>query len=254
MLPKSNTRFEIRFEDGHTAQAVHVQKDTPFQTIASQLDIQQPRPTLFITGGAANMSPDDVQMTEAIIDALVLFVNEVGAVMIDGGTTSGVMKMIGSAREKHGLKFDLIGVAPLGKIEYPGHINPHAEAHLESNHSHFILIDGNEWGDESEIILGLTRAIADDGKLPCAGILINGGNISRQEVYLAATKEFKLPMLIVEGSGRAADEIANAFKTGRANQRILQFILAGGDIQLVSTSEGPEALRNKLASRFTSRS
>jgi hypothetical protein len=248
MLP--NIRFEIRFQDGHTAQAVHVHKDTPIQTIASQLDIVQPRPAIFITGGASKMSPEDIKMTEVLIDALVLYINEVNAVMIDGGTTSGVMQMIGSAREKHRLKFDLIGVAPLGKIEFPGHINPNAEAQLEQNHSHFILIDGDEWGDESEIILGLTRVIADGGKLPCAGILINGGTISRQEVYLAATKEFKLPMLIVEGSGRAADEIANAFKTGRANQRILQFILAGGDIQLVSTADGPEALRNKLAARF----
>jgi hypothetical protein len=250
MLPRHNTRFEIQFSNGHSSHAVHVHKTTPPEIIADYLNIQQPIPAIFVTGGASNMSAEDIQMTEQLIETLVLFVEEIGAVMIDGGTTSGVMQMIGKARAKHKLRFSLIGVCPMGKVSYPGHTNPDAEAHLEANHSHFVLIDGDLWGDESEIILGLTRVLSGNGKAPGAGILINGGNISRQEVYLAATKDFKLPMLIVEGSGRVADEIATAFKTGRANQRIMQAILAGGDIQLVSTLDGPDALRGKLVERF----
>jgi hypothetical protein len=245
-----NTHFEIHFEGGHIARAVHVQKTTPLEVVAEQLGVPQPSPVIFVTGGASNMSPEDIKMTEALIDTLVQYVDEVSGLMIDGGTTSGVMQMIGHARARRQLKFNLIGVCPLGKVSFPGHINPESEAQLEPHHTHFVLIDGDSWGDESEFILGLTRILSGSGKMPGAGILINGGNVARQEVYLAATKEYKLPMLIVEGSGRAADEIATAFKTGRANQRILQAILAGGDIQLVSTMEGPEALRSKLVSRF----
>ena len=71
-----------------------------------------------------------------------------------------------------------------------------------------------------------------------------------QEVYLATTHERKMSIIVLEGSGRAADDISTAFRTGKANQKILQAILAGGDIQLVGTIEGPDAMRAKLVAKF----
>jgi hypothetical protein len=55
---------------------------------------------------------------------------------------------------------------------------------------------------------------------------------------------------VLEGSGRAADEISTAYRTGKTNQAVLQAILAGGNIELVGTSEGPDGLRRKLAQKF----
>lgn len=251
MLPDYNTRFEIKFDADHVSQAFRVQKATPPTAITGLLNIPQPAPAIFLTGGAGSMSPEDIERTREIIDMLAHFAVEHKAVIIDGGTNSGIMQMMGAARGKYNLTFPLIGIAPLKKVTFPGYTNPEYEAELDKNHTHFILIDAESWGDESEMILGLTGVISGSGKLPALGILINGGMIARQEVYLAATKEFRMPIVILEGSGRAADEIAAAFKTGRANQRILQAILAGGDIQLVNTVEGADAMRNKLLTRFT---
>jgi hypothetical protein len=59
-----------------------------------------------------------------------------------------------------------------------------------------------------------------------------------------------VPIIVLEGSGRFADEVATAFKTGNAKQSILRAILAGGDIQLVATTDGPEAMRARLEARF----
>ena len=136
------------------------------------------------------------------------------------------------------------------KISYPGYKNPDEEATLEDSHSHFVLVDGAEWGAESHTILRLARVICGGGEQPAVGILINGGRIALHEVYLATSKEYKMPVIILEGSGRMADEISSAFRTGKTKQYIVKAILAGGDIELVGTSEGPEAVREKLAAKF----
>lgn len=247
-LHTHDLRFNIRFPNDNVAQAVRVRSETEPQSVLKLLGIKDSKPTIFVTGGASYMSQEDAERTREMIESVAAFAQEHGAVIVDGGTESGVMQMVGEARRKGAYNFPLIGVSPFGKVQYPNHVNPSAEAELEDSHSHFVLVDGEEWGAESEMIIGVTKALSGLGARPAVGILINGGKIARQEVYLAVSKE--IPMVILEGSGRLADEIATAFKTGKASQRILQAILGGGDIQLISTEEGTGALREKLEKRF----
>lgn len=253
MTVQANAPYNIIFPGGKTAKAVYVSKTVPPADVIARLELTAPAPAIFLTGGASLMSDADIRLTEQFIAVLAQFAQASGATVIDGGTQSGIMQMIGQARALYGLTFPLIGVTPLAKVEYPGHANGTKEADLNPDHTHFVFVDGDEWGDESELILGLTRKLAahmQPEQKPALGILINGGSIARKEVYLAATKELHLPMIIIEGSGRAADEIATVMKTGRTSKRILQAILAGGDIQLVATSQGPGALRTMLESKF----
>jgi hypothetical protein len=253
MTVQAHAPYSILFPGGNTAQAVYVPKTVPPAEVIARLGLSSPVPAIFLTGGAGAMSDEDIRLTQQFIAALAQFAQENGATVIDGGTQSGIMQMMGQARALYGLTFPLIGIAPLSKVEYPGYPNDAKEADLNPDHSHFVFVEGDEWGDESELILGLTRALAahlQPEQKPALGILINGGKIARKEVYLAATKELHIPMIIIEGSGRAADEIATAMKTGRTSKRILQAILAGGDIQLVGTTQGPGALRTMLESKF----
>lgn len=247
-LHTHNMRFRIHFANGNVAEAVRVRPSTEPNGVLALLNMNESAPTIFITGGASAMSEEDILRTQEMIAAVAEFAEQHRAVIVDGGTESGVMQMVGEARRKGSYLFPLIGVSPFGKISYPGMENPNAEAELEDSHSHFVLVDGEEWGAESDMIVGVAKALSGQGMRPAIGILINGGKIARQEVYLAVSKE--IPMLILEGSGRLADEIATAFKTGKASQRILQAILGGGDIQLISTDEGTGALREKLEKRF----
>jgi hypothetical protein len=253
MTVQANAPYSIIFAGGKTAQALYVPKTVQPAEVITRLGLSAPTPAIFLTGGAGGMSDEDIRLTEQFITTLAQFAQEYGATVIDGGTQSGIMQMMGQARSLHSLTFPLIGIAPLSKVEYPGYINPAKDAELNPDHTHFVFIEGNEWGDESELILGLTRALAahmQPEQKHALGVLINGGKIARKEVYLAATKELHIPMIIIEGSGRAADEIATAMKTGRTSKRILQMIIAGGDIQLVGTMQGPGALRTMLESKF----
>jgi hypothetical protein len=246
-----NQCFDVRFENGHVAKAVRVRADADASVALRLLGFDHAFPVIFISGGASNMSEDDKRLTRTIIEAVVTFAEDHHCVIIDGGTEAGIMQMLGDVRKQRGHRFRLLGVTPFGKIEWPGHENAEAEAELEDSHSHFILVEGSEWGAESHMIVRLTRAIAGKNDQPAVGILINGGKIALQEIYLASTGEHRLSVIVLEGSGRAADEISTAFKLGRSNQRILQAIVAGGDIEIVATADGPQAMRKMLETKFT---
>lgn len=249
---KKPQSFTINFRDGHQAIATHIAPQGDAKAVCEILKLESPRPAIFISGGASNMSTTDIQRTQAIMEnGIAKFAEEHGITVIDGGTEAGVMAMIGEARHKHAYQFPLIGVAPNEKIAYPGKPNDHKDADLDDGHSHFVLVEADDWGEESQMIVNLTRAISNYGDRPACGILINGGRIAEHDVYIATAKgKHRIPMLILEGSGRAADDIATAFRTGKTNRAIIQAIIAGGAITLVGLVEGPEAMYKQLKKHF----
>lgn len=249
-LPKQNQRFSMTFDNGMSASAVRVEPDSdPIQAMRV-LGFDRPYPCIFISGGASNMTEEDRQRIRDIMAVVAAFAQQKGAVIVDGGTEAGVMQMIADARLHGGHTFPLVGVSPLGKVSFPGYKNPNEEAYLEDSHTHFVLVEGDNWGAETKFIIRLTNRMGGGGKLPTLGILINGGAVAMEEIYLASTSEMKFPIIVVEGSGRAADEISTAFRTGRTNRAILKAILAGGDLSLVPTIEGTNGIREKLIEKF----
>jgi hypothetical protein len=249
-LPGHNYPFKIVFENGQQARVVRVYPESTPSVIYRLLGFYVARPVIFVSGGAGKMTDQDRQLTRDIIAEVAQFAEDHQAIIVDGGTESGIMKMVGDTRGDMTYTFPLIGVSPLGKISYPGYKNPDEESFLEDSHSHFVLVDGNEWGAESETLVGLAHAVSGSGRKPVVGVLINGGQIAMHEMYLATTKKQKIPIVVLDGSGRTADEISTAVRTGKASQSILKAIIAGGDIELVGTTEGPEAMRAKLQDKF----
>lgn len=248
-IPIIGQSFKISFADGHTARALRVRNSTDPEKIIKELDLSY-KPCIFISGGAGGMSEDDRKRVQSMIDSVADFANVNNAVIIDGGTEAGVMQMVGEARHNGKHDFPLIGVAPLGKISYPGYPNPAQEAELEDGHSHFVLVEGQDWGDETDLIVNMMLAVRDHGKLPGVVILINGGSIALKEVHLATTQQLGLPTLVLEGSGRAADELSTAFRSGKTSRKILKAILEGGDIELLGVSEKPGTIKDRLRDRF----
>ncbi len=243
--------FQIEFDRQHRARAIHAAQNSDAAELAYSLGFREFAPTIFMTGGAGQMTPEDIALVSQIIEeGIARFAQDKGAVVVDGGTDAGIMQMIAEARLKHGYTFPLVGVAPAGRISYPGHENSAGDARLQRGHSHFILVAGDQWGDESETIVRITHVLSGAGRKPAFGILINGGQIARQDVFLATTQDLNLPIIVLEGSGRFADELATAKRTGRADQSMLRAIVERGDIQLVATTDGPEGLRDRMATFF----
>ncbi|MCA9886414.1 MAG: hypothetical protein KC708_25750 [Anaerolineae bacterium] len=242
--------FTIHFPDGRFAPAVQVKQDDDPQMIIDLFNLLVPCPALFISGGAGSMTPEDITATRDIIaDGIAEFAEQHKLAVVDGGTDSGVMQMLGQVRRERRYRFPLIGVAPIGRVSYPGHESPDHDAILHEGHSHFVLVEGNDWGDESQMLVDMVRKLSRSK--PSLGILINGGNIAEKDVYIATTQgENSIPMIVLEGSGRKADEIATALSTGETESKIIKAIISGGRITVASIKAGATALRERLMLHF----
>jgi hypothetical protein len=241
--------FSIPFGDVQRPALVIPPLDDP-QMIIDAFSLGHPRPTIFITGGASQMTDEDMRLTRQVVEeGIAAFAQRYHITVIDGGTDAGVMQMIGESRLRNNYDFPLIGVAPLGRVAYPGYDNPASEAILQEGHSHFVLVDADVWGDESQMIVNMTRKISSG--MPMIGILINGGKIAEKDVYLATAQgNERIPILVLDGSGRTATNIAQAFKTGTSTSNIIKAIIAGGDIRLTPLDEGKAAMLRRLHEHF----
>jgi hypothetical protein len=167
-------------------------------------------PVIVLIGG--HIMPEHAGVTLQAIDVIAKVAEVLGAAVICGGTDVGVMAAIGKARSRNALQFPLIGIAPEGVVTWPE--GPRSAApflpgsereQLEPHHSHFILVPGNQFGDESKwIVRTATMITLDQNK--SVTVLVNGGKVSQQDVEegLAVGR----PLLVLSGTGRLADEIA----------------------------------------------
>jgi hypothetical protein len=163
---------------------------------------------LVVIGGSSLISEEDLQRLQRLFsEVLASLAQELGLIVADGGTDAGVMRLIGNAREEISGTFPLVGVSPVGLVKLPNDENISTDlTDLESHHTHFFLVPGDRWGDESPWLARIASQIAGD--YPSVTVLINGGSIA----LLDATESLKAnrPLVVIDGSGRLADEIAEA--------------------------------------------
>jgi SLOG in TRPM, prokaryote len=179
--------------------------------IAAALDsagLRLDRAVIVLVGGAGIMGEKEFETVAQVLrDEVVPVAERRDAVVIDGGTDSGVMQLIGRARSALGGRFPLIGVAAEGTVLIPGVGTPSPGAvRLEPNHTLFLLVPGTQWGDEAAWMMEVAGVVA--GRRPSVTVLMNGGQIAYTDV--AASLGSGRPVVVLAGSGRTADAIARA--------------------------------------------
>lgn len=189
------------------------------------------RPVGVIVGGAGGMDGPTMAALESIFsDAVLPVLDAHGALALDGGTDSGVMRLIGRARAARGAGFPLVGVAAAGTVAVPGETPAVADpAELEPNHTLFLLVPGDEWGAEAPWIEEVATVLAGDR--PSVTILVNGGRIAYDDV--AASLRRGRPVVVAQGSGRTADAIAGAHDARDAE-------IAGSPLVALAPIDRPE--------------
>jgi hypothetical protein len=246
--------FTITFPNGGAALALHAARRAAPEQVAEALALARPRPAIVLMGGASLMQTEQLGAARAAIeDGIARFAAEHSADVLTGGTAVGVMALIGLARQRRGYRFPLIGVAPAAKVTYPGcpdASHPERIA-LDANHSHFVLTDGDDFGAESALLANLGYAIGGGREQGVLGIVINGGEIVRQEAHARATGSPRFPLLVLEGSGRFADELAAARRSGRGDHPLTRAILQRGSVHFLPLSAGADSLRGWLSSYFS---
>jgi hypothetical protein len=169
------------------------------------------RPVIVLIGG--HIFPEYANITNQAIDVLTKTAEVLDAVVICGGTDIGVMAAIGKSRGRSAFQFPLVGIAPEGSVTWPegsrnGNLIPTGgdREQLEPHHSHFILVPGSQFGDETKWISRAAAMIAGE-RHKSVMVLANGGKVSQMDVEegLQANR----PLLVLSGTGRLADEIAS---------------------------------------------
>ncbi|GAA2478968.1 hypothetical protein [Winogradskya humida] len=235
--------FTIDFGAGRAALAVRVGQPGELPAALHDLGLGTPRPVVTVVGGAGGMTAADLDGLRAVMaEGVIPAIHDSGATVVDGGTDAGVMRLMGRARNG----FPLVGVAAAATVTLPGGATAAAgAAPLEPHHSHFVLTPGREWGAEAPWIVDVAARVADPH--PAVTVLVNGGRIAYDDA--ARALRAGRAVLVLAGSGRAADRIAGAREGECGNDPATR--IAGSPLVHIVQISDTAAVRARLRTLLT---
>ncbi len=259
-MPNDSTdsAFKYTFSNGQTAEVLDVPEGLNYAASLAALDLKGPIPSMVVIGGAGKMSSESKHRVSQLFSKVLAPIAEAyGITVFDGGTDAGVIQMMGQARQYIHGSFNLVGVAPKAKIELPGYaIHSNKDGiggdliNLEENHTHFALIPGTSWGQESPWLAHCASLLANH--YPSLAILINGGKISLSDLLLNLSVGRQ--SVIIAGSGRLADEIANTISGGSPSEEpAIQNLVNTyypSQLSVFELTNSLDVLANQLKSHF----
>jgi hypothetical protein len=193
--------------------SVGLEKNTQLASLVTEIR-KQADAFVFLSGGASKMRAEDQRQLLSMFEALTVIAKSGRRIAVgDGGTQAGIMEAAGLARRASGNAFPLIGVAPVNEIP------PRGKTAIDPNHSHIVAVGNpsapaqDSWGSETETMYWLFGKLAE-GR-PSITIVANGGGITLAEVE--ANVRAGRRMILLEGSGRAADALISLLKNTRAS-------------------------------------
>lgn len=199
---------KIDFPDRQTLCVFPNERSNLAQAI-SELGLKGHYPVIVLIGG--EIDKQQAVVTHRAMQAISRVAEDIGAAVICGGTDMGVMAEIGRIRSRNGYKFPLIGVTPEVLVTWPGG-PPNTKFlwlgkqrwQLGSHYSHFILVPGTQFGDESPWIVDAATLLSKGHR--SVTVLINGGEVSRKDIELSLEKG--RPVIALSRTGRLADDLA----------------------------------------------
>ena len=233
---------------GNKALAAFAGPGAGAQALADALGLARPRPVFLVIGGAGTLPRSGEPALMRLFEwGLVPAAATLGATLMDGGTQSGVMKVLGRAAAATGPRPPLVGVAPAGRVTFPGDDpqRPHGETQLEPNHSAFVLANSDDWGGERHLLFGLATVVA--GSKGIVAVLAGGGDGALDEIRSAVRR--RIPIVVIEGTGGKADEIAAAVRSATKPDPAdpLAGILGAADLTIVKLDTEPADFEQILA-------
>lgn len=175
-----------------------------------ELNLASSYPVIVLIGGF--IQDKFARATQKAIETVAAFAEENSALIICGGSDLGVMASIGRTRAAHRYTFPLLGINLEKLVTWPG--GPQVKGFLwwredkvslAPGYSHFILVPGKQYGDDSPWIAEAATLLSKGSR--SVTVLANGGSISRKDIALSLEK--KRSVIVLEGTGRLADEMAN---------------------------------------------
>lgn len=214
--------FAVELEGGRRARAVRVEAAEDLVPAVRKLDVGE-RAAIVVVGGASGMSAGEIRHLAPLFNDIIgPLAQRLGVTVIDGGTDTGVMRLMGSARAKGEWQFPLIGVIVDELAAYSSASGAEA-VRLEPNHTHFVLVPGSQWGEEAPWLARLATVVA--GSKESATVLVNGGEIALADVRQSI--DAGRHVVVLDGSGRTADALTAAVRGERADPSVAALAESG---------------------------
>ncbi|KAK7152376.1 hypothetical protein R3I94_008641 [Phoxinus phoxinus] len=201
--------------------------------------MELPKIVISVHGGIQNFDLHP-RIKQVVGKGLIKAAVTTGAWILTGGVNTGVAKHVGDALKEHlsrsARKICTVGIAPWGVIEnrndligrdvvapYQTLLNPLSKLNVLNNfHSHFILVDDGTVGKygaevklrrELEKHINLQRIHARIGQgVPVVALIFEGGPNVILTVLEYLQESPPVPVVVCEGTGRAADILAYVHK------------------------------------------
>jgi hypothetical protein len=212
--------------------------------LIKNLDLGSDRPVIIVSGGASDLDAAvKPRLRQLFGRGVARAAAQLNAVIVDGGTRSGVMELMGAAVADLGHRSPLLGVAPAARVQPDGAPAVDREP-LDPNHSHFLLTLGEDWGDEVETMFAAAAALADGNG--AVVVVAGGGSRTLTEVLHGIRRRW--PVLVVAGSGGVADQIVTLSRSRPADlvDPLLLEILTDAELIIVPLAGSPDALAERI--------
>ncbi|XP_056098759.1 transient receptor potential cation channel subfamily M member 7 isoform X2 [Rhinichthys klamathensis goyatoka] len=207
--------------------------------LLKEWQMELPKIVISVHGGIQNFDLHP-RIKQVVGKGLIKAAVTTGAWILTGGVNTGVAKHVGDALKEHlsrsARKICTVGIAPWGVIEnrndligrdvvapYQTLLNPLSKLNVLNNfHSHFILVDDGTVGKygaevklrrELEKHINLQRIHARIGQgVPVVALIFEGGPNVILTVLEYLQESPPVPVVVCEGTGRAADILAYVHK------------------------------------------
>jgi len=225
---------QIDFPDGQ-ALCIFPDERLDLTQAISELRLQGTYPVIVLIGGEI----DDLQakVTRQAIQTIAGLAESINALIICGGTDMGIMAEIGQIRSQNQYKFPLVGITLKKLVTWPQ--GPRSikflwlgkqRWQLEPHYSHFILVPGSEFGDESPWVVAAATLLSEGHQ--SVTILLNGGEVSRKDIELSLVNA--RPAIALSGTGRLADELSRDLN----RNKLITIVPANAEQQIVEAVKG----------------
>lgn len=175
-----------------------------------ELELRGSYPVIVLVGGF--IQEQHAEATQRAIEVIAAFAEENHALIICGGSDLGVMASIGHTRAAHRYTFPLLGINLKHLVTWRK--GPRSKRllwwgikrwPLSSGYSHFLLVPGNQYGEDSLWIAEAATCLSQGDR--SVTVMANGGRVARKDISLSL--EDKRPVIALAGTGRFADELSN---------------------------------------------
>lgn len=250
----SLTPRRITFPNKNSALLVTPPPEAEADAVLAALELETPNAVLLMVGDAEGLDElVEAHLVQLFSRGIARAAANTEAAIIDGGRHSGIVAMMGQGVADRGYRTALVGVAPVEKIIEPGKAVAALEngrEPLDPNHGYFVLTDGSEWGDESEMMFRLAEKLGQNG--PIITVLVNGRDRTDAQIIRAVRNNW--PVIVIKGSGGLADRIAELRHTRPSfiSDPELAEIIIDGNLHIVQL-DGSIGAFERLLEQLTSR-